>query len=108
MVEAYRVDPLVHDRWPARTIALYLEVGYLLETTVLQFSVPLLIQHGANDTVTPIEIIRKWTRERLKVTDLTFKEWPNHYHELHNDFGKEEVFNDALDWIKKHLNIETD
>jgi alpha-beta hydrolase superfamily lysophospholipase len=107
IVAAYRVDPLVHDRWPARTLCLYLEIGYLLETTVLEFSVPVMIQHGADDTITPIEIIRKWEGERVKANPLTFKEWPGHYHELHNDREREEVFHHALDWIKTHLKIET-
>jgi len=107
VVAAYRADPLVHDRWPARTITLLLEVGYLLETTILEFSVPLLIQHGADDKITPIEIIQKWAKERVK-GDKKFKDWPNHYHELHNDLGKEEVLNYALDWIKEHLHIATD
>ncbi|CAF1170282.1 unnamed protein product [Adineta steineri] len=85
VVEAYRKDPLVHDRWPARTISLYLEVGLLLETTVIQFPMPLLIQHGIDDTVTPIETIKKWFDERIEGEDVDFKAWPNHIHELHND-----------------------
>lgn len=107
IVKAYREDKLVHDRWPARTLCLFLETGYLLETNTLQFSVPVMIQHGTDDTITPIEIIRKWTSERVKANPLTFKEWPKHYHELHNDLGREEILNYAFDWIKKHLNIET-
>jgi alpha-beta hydrolase superfamily lysophospholipase len=107
IVTVYRHDPLVHDRWPSRTLSLYLEVGYLLETTVLEFSVPLLIQHGADDTVTPIEVIRRWVGERVKANDGIFKEWPNHYHELHNDLEREEVLDHALEWINKRFNIET-
>jgi alpha-beta hydrolase superfamily lysophospholipase len=108
IVEAYRIDPLVHDRWPARTISLLLEVGYLLETTVIEFPVPVMIQHGAADKITPIEIIQKWVRERVKVkaNDLTFKEWPGHYHELHNDMEKQEILDYALDWIEKRSNNE--
>ncbi len=106
VIAEYRADPLVHDRWPARTLTLFLEVGYLLETTVLEFSVPMMIQHGADDEVTPIAIISRWAQERVK-GDVTFKAWPKHYHELHNDLGKEDVLNHALDWIKQHLKIET-
>ena len=108
VVQAYRNDPLVHDRWPARTVSLFLDIGYSLETTALEFPVPLLIQHGADDKITPIAVIRKWAQERVKANDLTFKEWPNHFHELHNDLGKEEVLEHVLEWIRKSLNIETD
>ena len=107
IVEAYRNDPLVHDRWPARTLSLFLEIGYLLETTVLEFPVPLLIQHGTADTITPIETIRKWARERVKGDHVKFKEWPDHLHELHNDKNKDEILNHALDWIKESLNMQT-
>lgn len=106
VVTAYRNDPLVHDRWPARTLCLYLEVGYLLETTVMELSIPVMVQHGIDDPVTPVENIRRWTEERLKGEYVSFKDWPNHFHELHNDLGKEDVLNHALGWIKKHLKIE--
>ncbi|CAF3826281.1 unnamed protein product [Adineta steineri] len=107
VVEAYRKDPLVHDRWPARTISLYLEVGLLLETTVIQFPMPLLIQHGIDDTVTPIETIKKWFDERIEGEDVDFKAWPNHIHELHNDLETmDDIF--ILDLSSKYpLNYTT-
>ncbi|UJR17289.1 hypothetical protein I4U23_004184 [Adineta vaga] len=106
VVKAYREDPLVHDRWPARTVSLFLEMGYLLETTILQFPMPVLIQHGADDTVTPIETIQKWAAERVKGDDVTFKDWPNHMHELHNDLNREEVLENVLHWIEKHVIVD--
>ncbi|UJR34526.1 hypothetical protein I4U23_021934 [Adineta vaga] len=60
-------------------------LGYSLETTVLHFPVLVLIQHGIDDTVTPIETIRQWVTNRVKGDDVTFKNCPNHMHELHND-----------------------
>jgi acylglycerol lipase len=105
IVKQYRNDPLVHDRWPARTLSLYLEVGYLLETAIVNFSVPVLIQHGVNDTITPIEVIRTWANTRVKAVDKTFKEWTDHFHELHNDLGKQDVFDHVLDWIQERLKI---
>jgi len=103
IVEAYRNDPLVHDRWPARSLALFLEIGYRLERTVLNFEVPVLIQHGAADTITPIEIIHRWASERVKGDDIEFKEWPNHLHELHNDLQRKEVLDYVFEWINKHM-----
>ena len=91
-----------HDRWPSKTLCLFLEIGHLFETNTLQFSVPLMLQHGTDDKITPIEMIRRWTEERVKANPLTFKEWLGHYHEIHNDLDREEVFNHLLDLIKKH------
>lgn len=107
IVEAYRHDPLVHDRWVARTLSLFLEIGYLLETQTIEFPVPVLIQHGAADEITPIEIIERWYNERVKAKPKEFKSWPGFFHEVHNDKGRMEVFNHALDWINKNLNTET-
>ncbi|CAF2908367.1 unnamed protein product [Rotaria sp. Silwood2] len=105
-VEAYRNDPLVHDEWPAQTVWLFLKLGKLLETTVVQFTVPVMIQHGADDNITPIETIQKWVQERVKGDDVMLKKWPGHNHELHNDIDREDVFNHILEWIEKRFNIE--
>jgi alpha-beta hydrolase superfamily lysophospholipase len=102
----YRNDELVHDCWPAQTTSILLKVGKLLETTVVQFPVPVMIQHGADDKITPIENIQKWIQERVKSNDVTFKIWLGHCHEIHNDIGREDVFNHALEWIKKRFKIE--
>lgn len=102
-VEEYRQDPLVHDRWPARSLCIFLELGYLLETTTLTFSVPVLIQHGIDDTVTPHQQIQKWKEERVRGDDVELKLWPDHMHELHNDLGRMNVLNYALNWILKHV-----
>ncbi|CAF3817728.1 unnamed protein product [Rotaria sp. Silwood1] len=106
IIEAYRTDPLVHDQWPAQTICLFLKIGRLLEITEIQFPVPVMIQHGADDNITPVELIQKWTQERVKGNDVMFKNWPGHNHELHNDMGREDVFNHALEWIEKRFKIE--
>ncbi|CAF1240140.1 unnamed protein product [Rotaria sordida] len=106
IVEAYRNDLLVHDKWPAQTISLLLEFGKLLETTVVQFPVPVMIQHGVDDNITPIKMIQKWAQERVKGDDVMFKSWPGHRHEIHNDMGREDVFNYVLEWIEKRLKIE--
>ncbi|CAF3487820.1 unnamed protein product, partial [Rotaria sp. Silwood2] len=104
VVEAYRKDPLVHDRWTASTVTIFMEVGVLLEKTILEAPWPLLIQHGDADTVTPISGIRKWVRNRVR-GDARFKEWSGHFHELHNDLGKEEILMDAINWIYMKLQI---
>ncbi|CAF3753952.1 unnamed protein product [Rotaria sp. Silwood1] len=106
IVAAYRTDPLVHDEWLAQTVCLFLKLGHLLETTEIQFPVPVMIQHGADDNITPIKLIQKWVQERVKGNDVTFKDWPGHNHEIHNDMRRENVFNHALEWIEKRFKIE--
>jgi alpha-beta hydrolase superfamily lysophospholipase len=104
IVKAYRNDPLVHDRWPATTVSIFLELGHLLEQSILHAPCPILIQHGCADMITPIDGIRKWVRKGLK-GDVQFKEWPENYHELHNDINKEEILDFAVRWMGAKLKI---
>jgi alpha-beta hydrolase superfamily lysophospholipase len=104
IVEAYRNDPLVHDRWPARTISIFMELAVRLEQYIVYAPCPLLIQHGVADTTIPIEGIRKWTRRRVE-GDVQFKEWPGNSHELHNDLNKEEILTFAVRWIEEKMKI---
>jgi acylglycerol lipase len=104
VVDAYRRDPLVHDRWPAITVSVFMELARFLERNTIRATWPLLIQHGASDTITPIKGIRQWVRHRVKCNS-EFKEWPSNYHEIHNDLNKEEVLDYLVRWIKINLNI---
>jgi len=104
VVEAYRNDLLVHDRWPATTITIFLEIGQLLEKHIVNTPCPLLIQHGDADVITPIDGIRKWAYERVE-GDVEFKEWPGNFHELHNDLNRAEILTFDVLWIREKLNI---
>lgn len=104
IVDAYRKDPLVHDRWSAVTVSVFMELGLLLEQNTVCATWPLLIQHGAADTITPIKGVRGWIRQRVR-GDAQFKEWPLNHHELHNDLNKEEVLDYLVRWIKDKLKI---
>ncbi|CAF5033748.1 unnamed protein product [Rotaria sp. Silwood1] len=91
VVQAYRNDPLVHDRWPASTSAMFLELGALLRNTKINLPCPVLVQHGEADIITSIQHVQKWVSQQL-IGDITFKSWPGRFHELHNDYGNEEIF----------------
>ena len=105
VVKAYREDPLVHDRWTAAILAMFLELGIMMEKNNIVTTWPLLIQHGEEDGSAPIERVRRWRRRRVRGTNATFKEWPEHMHELHNDLKNEEVLLYALGWICANLRI---
>ena len=103
IMDAYRKDKLVHDRWPARTVSLYLEIGYLLETNTVEFPMPVLLQHAKDDELTPAAFIEKWFTERVKSNKKTLKMWPTTSHELHHDLKRKEVLQFACDWILEGL-----
>lgn len=82
-------------------------MGRLLEKTKVYFKFPVMIQHGDADTVTPIEGVRKWVRKRVRGNDVVFKEWAQHFHELHNDLGREDILAHLLGWIEERCSMET-
>ncbi len=56
------------------------------------------------DTITPIATVRKWIRKRVR-GEVQFKEWPENYHEIHNDMNKEEILDFAVHWIEEKLKL---
>lgn len=63
---------------------------------------PVLLMHGTGDLITSFKASEKFA-ERLKNAggDITFVPWKNYYHEIHNEFNNEEVFQKIIDWIKE-------
>ncbi|CAF0737482.1 unnamed protein product [Adineta steineri] len=104
IVQAYRNDPLVHDRWPASTLSIFMELALILEKNTVSPPYSLLIQHGEADIITPIDGIQKWVKKRVR-GDVMFKVWLGHFHELHNDLGREEILSYVIAWMEEKLNI---
>lgn len=89
-VQRYIDDPLVHDRISARW---FLGAQAAAETILAragEFPLPLLLMHGAGDGIVSVEGSRLFA-ERAGPR-CRYREFPKAYHELHNDFGKDEVF----------------
>jgi alpha-beta hydrolase superfamily lysophospholipase len=104
VVEAYRNDPFVHDRWPAATVAIIMETALSLKKDAFHPPCPVLVQYGVDDSTTPIQWVRKWMRKKVR-GNVQYKEWPGNFHELHNDMNKEEILTFAVRWIEEKLNI---
>src|SRR5690606_26186749 len=67
-----------------------------------QFQSPVLIIQGDADKIVQPVVSRKFF-DRLEVGDKTWKSYPGMYHELLNDFGREEVVNDILHWLETRM-----
>lgn len=101
VVRAYKADPLVHDQLSAAAGIALLEGAKWLDTWAGEFRIPVLLQHGSDDKITSPDATRRFA-ERSK-GDVTYREWPGMYHEIHNETAKEEVFQYTLKWIEEHL-----
>lgn len=101
VVEAYKQDPLVHDRISAAVGIDMMKEGDWIMAQKGGFPIPLLIIHGTTDGVTSMEASEVFTGQLEG--DVTFKAWPKMYHELHNEPEKEQVFQYVSDWLNARL-----
>lgn len=101
VVSAYKNDPLVHDKLSAAAGIAILEMGESLDIYSGVFSIPVLLMHGADDKITSAAATRALFGR--VVGDITHKEWPGLWHEMHNEKEKEQLFDYTLEWIKRFV-----
>lgn len=65
-------------------------------------NVPLLLMQACEDKIVDKTIVRTWFDE-LNIDDKAYKEWENCYHELFNEYEREEVFTHAFHFTQAHL-----
>jgi alpha-beta hydrolase superfamily lysophospholipase len=100
VVEAYRADPLVHNRAGLGFALDALAATALLEQ-VTRLPRPLLILHGGADRIAFPEGSRELCA-RLS-SEVTLREYPGLFHEPHHEPEREAVLEDVLGWIAAHL-----
>ena len=102
VVAANRKDTLRHSRGTARLAAELLKTIDWIYAHATEIEVPILILHGGADRVTLPESSRILF-ERLILADKQRREYPDSYHELHNDINYQEVLGDMENWIEGHF-----
>ena len=100
VVQAYRDDPLTHDRvsprifFPARQAAS--EIPQQLATLVT----PTLLMHGDADRITSYTASESLARQaQSQGVPLDWIPWPGGYHELHHEPGAEALLDQVIDWV---------
>ncbi len=101
VVQAYITDPLVHDKLSAAAGIALLEAGEWLDQWAGTFKIPVLLLHGGADQLTSAPATNAFAG-RVK-GDVTHREWPGLYHEIHNEPEQEEVFESMFEWIGRVL-----
>lgn len=101
VVEAYRNDSLVHDRISLGMARGSLAaIGYAFAHAA-EFSLPLLLMHGAADQLTFAAGSSEFAA--LLPGDCTLKIWDQLYHELHNEPEKDQVATVLVEWLNSKL-----
>lgn len=100
---ALEADPLTKGEvQPAATVAALVRADERLHDSFGEITLPVLIIHGTADRAT---VCRgsEYFHEHAGSADKTLKLYRDHYHDLLNDIGKEDVFADIADWIEARL-----
>ena len=99
--ESYLNDPLVQPWISFRLFSQAYQAGYDLLNTSVPVKNNLLLLHGSTDQITSHIASQKFAANAGSLCHLHIFEGA--YHELHNEFCKDEVFNLILSWIHKNV-----
>jgi acylglycerol lipase len=85
------------------TLSLVRTIGGIavkLDRSKSTFHIAVLIEHGDADAITSHNASSRFCE---RGDNISFKSWPNCYHELHSEPEREEIFHFTLDWIRGTL-----
>lgn len=105
-VAELNADPLTLDEvQPVQTVATLARAGERFEREFGRITLPVLILHGTADKATRPDGSQQFFDETGSA-DKTLKLYEGHYHDLLNDLGREQVFEDIVSWIDARLGHE--
>jgi alpha-beta hydrolase superfamily lysophospholipase len=99
VVDAYRTDPLVHNKITARLGSEWLAASKRILEHAGEIKVPFLILAGTDDMLIDPEGAKELHRLTSSMSTLALLE--GRYHEPFNDLDVEEVFAVIADWLSK-------
>jgi alpha-beta hydrolase superfamily lysophospholipase len=98
-----KADPLIaHEVQPAITVAALVRADERLMEEFPNIHIPVLIMHGTADKAT-VPAGSQVFFDTVGAKDKTLKLYKDHFHDLLNDTGKEQVMADIVAWIDKRL-----
>jgi alpha-beta hydrolase superfamily lysophospholipase len=103
VVAAYEADPLVHHgKLPAGIAKALIGVGQTMPQRAASLTAPLLVVHGGQDKLVPVEGSRRLL-ESVGPIDAHLKVYPELYHEVFNEPERAVVLDDVVSWIEVRL-----
>ena len=102
-VASLNSDPLIaREVQPAKTVAALVRADERLEKEFPLITLPVFIMHGTVDRAT-VPQGSQFFYDTVGSSDKTLKLYEGHYHDLFNDYGKDDVMADTTAWINRHL-----
>ncbi|MBX3057756.1 MAG: lysophospholipase [Anaerolineae bacterium] len=102
VVEAYRADPLVHDKGSPGAAVAFVDTAAWVMAHAADFQPPLLLIHGDADRLVRVEESQKFFAQ-VKQPDKKLIIYPGGHHESHNDLHKEQMLADVESWLEAHM-----
>jgi len=101
VVQAYRNDPLVHDKASlAMTSSSIRAIEWTMEHAK-EFELPLLLMHGTADQLTYPSGSQEFAKRVSG--NCTLRLWEGLYHEIHNEPEKDQVIAKIIQWLDNQL-----
>jgi acylglycerol lipase len=97
VVEAYKNDPLVHDKISAVFFAQVHPAGQYAIDHADEIKVKTLVIHGSADRITSFKATKEFAAKNPRVT---LKIWEGFYHETHNEKEQKEVLEFVGEWVE--------
>jgi lysophospholipase len=98
VVQAYRTDPLVHNKITAGMYAATLAHGESLIRRASALRVPFLMLHGRDDRIVDPSGSQQFF-DNATVEGRAFCLYPGLHHEIFNELDRERVFADIESWL---------
>lgn len=104
-VAALDADPYTQGEvQPVKTVAALVMADDRLRKEFSKITLPVLIMHGTEDKATKPSGSQEFY-DHAGSTDKTLKFYEGHFHDLLNDFGKEEVMADIRAWVGARIPV---
>jgi len=100
VIRRYVADPLVVRTMTASLAAEMISAAASLRARAAQISTPVLLMHGAQDSLCPIAASEEFAA-RISAAGSAFRSYPTLRHEIFNEPERESVYADAWRWIEE-------
>ena len=103
VVQAYIDDPLVYSGKATTILSVKInETMEIIAAQGKQINQPLLILHGGEDQIVP-PASSQFLYDLVSSVDKKLVFYDGFYHEIYNEPGHEEIFEDILSWLQNRL-----
>ena len=101
-IKKYRNDKLLNNKISPHLYLVLCRAGKYALNNANRIKIPTLLMHGNADQIASYKATERISKT---ISNATFIEWPNLYHELHHENNQNEVYVNIQEWIEHYLSI---